>query len=54
MSLPERSDGGWVLDAVKGPIRPDLGPLARDRTDLTFRWVSLRDLDDFSMQGIRP
>ena len=54
MSLPETSDGGWNLDAVKGPIRPDPGPLARDRTDSTFRWVSLRDLDDFSMQGIRP
>jgi hypothetical protein len=54
MSLSETGDGGWVLDAVKGPIRPDLGPLARDRLDSTARWVSLRDLEDFSMQGIRP
>lgn len=57
MSLPETSDGGWVLDvldAIEGPIRPDLGPFAFDRADLPSRWVSGRDLDNFSMQGIGP
>jgi hypothetical protein len=43
-----------VLDAIKSPIRPDLGPLARDRADSPFRWASGRDLEDFSMQGIGP
>lgn len=60
MSLPETSDGGWVLDvldvldAIEGPIRPDLRPFESDRADLTSRWVSGRDLDNFSMQGIGP
>ena len=48
---------GWildVLDATKSPIRPDLGPVARDRADLPSRWTSGRDLDNFSIKGIGP
>lgn len=56
MSLPETSDGGGfsMFSMLSSPIRPDLGPLALDRADLDSRWVSGRDLDNFSMQGIGP
>lgn len=56
MSLPETSDGGGfsMFSMPSSPIRPDRGPFAFDRADLDSRWVSGRDLDNFSMQGIGP
>ena len=47
--------GGFsMFSMLSSPIRPDLGFLALDRADLDSRWVSGRDLDNFSMQGIGP